>query len=80
MDQADEVEISVIVFLLTIALRVAHFFALHALQVLPLAGLFLSRVRLSQATQVVALFLFAAAYTGGVWWLFASAMHGRPLL
>lgn len=61
-------------------LRVAHFFALHALQVLPLAGLLLSRVRMPVRLQVASLFAFAAAYTGGVWWMFAAAMHGRPLL
>lgn len=61
-------------------LRVAHFFALHALQVWPMAGLLLSRARVAQAVKVVCLFAFAAAYTGGVWWMFANAMHGRPLL
>lgn len=61
-------------------LRVAHFFALHALQVLPLAGLLFSRLRMARSAQVAAVFLFAGAYTGGVWWLFAMAMRGRPLL
>ena len=61
-------------------LRVAHFFALHALQLLPLAGLLLAGTRLRRAAQLVCLFLFAGLYLGGVWWLFAEAMKGRPVL
>ncbi len=61
-------------------LRVAHFFALHALQVFPLAGLLFAGTRLKQVAQVLATWLFATFYVGGVWWLFAEAMHGRPLL
>jgi hypothetical protein len=61
-------------------LRVAHFFALHGLQLLPLAGIALSKTRLSSGVQVALLFLLAMVYGGGVWWLFAEAMRGAPLL
>lgn len=61
-------------------LRVAHFFALHALQILPLGGLLLSRMSLSRRAQVAGVWLFAAMYAGGVWLLFAEAMQGRPVL
>ncbi|MGI4758477.1 MAG: hypothetical protein ACRYGF_16705 [Janthinobacterium lividum] len=61
-------------------LRVAHFFALHALQLMPLTGLLLSRTSLRRLAQVACLFVFAALYVGGVWWLFAQAMQGRPVL
>ena len=61
-------------------LRVAHFFALHALQVFPLAGISLARTRLRQYQQVLGTCLFAAAYAGAVWWMFAEAMRGHPLL
>ncbi len=61
-------------------LRVAHFFALHALQVFPLAGLLFARTRLRQVQQVLGTWLFATAYLCGVWWMFAEAMHGQPLL
>ncbi len=61
-------------------LRVAHFFALHALQLLPLAGLFLSTTRLQRAGQMVCLFVFTGLYLSGVWWSFAQAMKGQPVL
>lgn len=61
-------------------LRVAHFFALHALQVLPLAGLVIARLLTSRILQVGAIFVFATAYTSGVWWLFTAAMHGKPFV
>jgi hypothetical protein len=61
-------------------LRVAHFFALHALQLFPLAGLALARLRWRVGVQLAVLALFAAAYGAGVWWLFAEAMRRVPLI
>ena len=61
-------------------LRVAHFFALHCLQIFPLAGLLLARTRYVQSTQLAILFIFAGAYAAAVWWLFALAMRGMPFL
>ena len=61
-------------------LRVAHFFAIHALQIFPLAGVLFSTTRWRRSLQILAVCLFAAVYTGGVWWLFAEAMRARPLL
>jgi len=61
-------------------LRVAHFFALHGLQLLPLAGIALAKTRLSSGVQIALVFLLAGVYGGGVWWLFAEAMRGVPLL
>ncbi len=61
-------------------LRVAHFFAIHALQIFPLAGFAFARRLWSQSLQIVAVCVFALFYTGAVAWLFADAMRGRPLL
>ncbi len=61
-------------------LRVPHFFALHALQAMPLLGLLLSRARWPQSAQVAALLALFAGYMSAVWLLFHQAMAGRPLL
>jgi hypothetical protein len=61
-------------------LRVAHFFALHALQILPLMGIGLAKTRLRNGAQVALLGIAAVGYGGLVWWLFAEAMQGMPLI
>jgi hypothetical protein len=61
-------------------LRVAHFFALHALQIFPLAGLFLAKMPLRSGAQVSTLFGFVVVYGWAVWWLFAEAMKGVPVV
>jgi hypothetical protein len=54
-------------------LRIAHFFGMHALQILPLLGYFLLRTK----QQV---WLAASVYFVGVMALFMQAMKGIPLL
>jgi hypothetical protein len=61
-------------------LRIAHFFALHALQIFPLVGLALAALKLRQGPQLGALFAVVAVYSVAVWWLFAEAMRGVPLV
>ena len=61
-------------------LRIAHFFALHAVQAFPILGYICSRTSLPERAQVAAVFVGAALYTVAVWLLFQQAMRGRPLL
>ncbi len=61
-------------------LRVAHFFALHALQIFPLFGMALASTRLRAGAQTLGVFGFAAVYLATVWWLFAEAMRGVPVI
>ncbi len=60
-------------------LRVAHFFALHALQLLWAAGWLLGRSSLSSRGAAAATMAVALLYAGGVWLLFAQAMAGHSV-
>lgn len=59
-------------------LRVAHFFALHAQQALPLLGVLLVALRRPGATKVV--WLGAAAYLALIAFTFVQALIGAPFL
>jgi hypothetical protein len=59
-------------------LRVAHFWALHASQLLPLAGWILSRAGITPAKTAV--WGVAAGYVGLVAFTFAQALAGQPFL
>lgn len=59
-------------------LRVAHFWATHAQQVIPLVGALLVRTRAGWSTAGV--WAAAAAYTGFVVFTFAQALAGQPFL
>jgi len=61
-------------------LRIAHFFALHALQAFPLLGWLLSRTSLPLKPQLALTCIGAAVYLGALWLLFHQALVGRPLL
>lgn len=54
-------------------LRIAHFFGMHALQLIPLFGYYVAR----RSFQVV---LFSAVYLGFVAFLLMEALAGKPLL
>ncbi len=62
-------------------LRPAHMVFLHALQIVPLAGYWLSRKRdWTAGRQTTAVFAFAAAYAAVGVLLLAQALAGRPLI
>lgn len=60
-------------------LRIAHFFALHALQAFPIFGFLSSRTSWSTTLQITVVLVLSGLYTTGVWFLFKLAMQGRPL-
>lgn len=59
-------------------LRAAHFFSIHAMHFLPLAGFVVSRIN-SGAAGTWLVRLMAAAYTGFVLWLAMSTFQGQDL-
>lgn len=61
-------------------LRIAHFFALHALQAFPLLGWLLSRTSLQVKPQIALICVGAGLYLGAVWLLFHQALAGHALL
>lgn len=63
-------------------LRVAHFVGLHALQLVPLTGFLLDKLkpRLSLVSPLAGTIGFAVIYTVIAVWLFVRAMQGQPLL
>jgi hypothetical protein len=61
-------------------LRVPHFLALHALQLLPLMGWAVGRTGWRRGLQVATVSALFTAYAVAVWVLFREAMAGRPLI
>ncbi len=61
-------------------LRIAHFFALHAIQIFMLIGLWLSTTRITRNAQVAIVVIVATLYMGGCYQLFRIALQGKPPL
>lgn len=64
-------------------LRVAHFFGLHAMQVIPLIALLLaspSLMKLSPTAQIRGVWLTCALYTAWCVWTFVQAVRGQPFM
>ena len=61
-------------------LRVAHFFALHGLQLVWLIGWLIGRTSLPAWAATALTLASGVVYAGVVWALFAAAMAGRALL
>jgi hypothetical protein len=59
-------------------LRVAHFFATHAMHIVPLSALLVAHVQGASGRRVAD--LIAVAYAAFVIWTFAEALAGRPFL
>ncbi len=61
-------------------LRIAHFFGLHAIQLLMLLGYLISRTRIPRLLQTTTVTLVALAYMAGCYWLYRTALQGRSPL
>lgn len=62
-------------------LRIAHFFGLHGLQIIPVVAFFLSKKwKSTQRKQIIAVTIFALAYASWIGFVFYQAKHGIPLI
>lgn len=62
-------------------LRVAHFFGLHGIQIIPLYALILRQYwKTPERTQIWSVILFGLLYGGWIAWSFYQAKQGIPLL
>lgn len=62
-------------------LRIAHFFGLHAIQIIPLFAYFISRKsNWNSRNQIIAVILFASTYAFWVGWTLYQAKQGMPIV
>lgn len=60
-------------------LRVAHFFGLHALQVIPFVSYWIKE-KLNSKLQIVAVAIFSLAFIGILAFLYMQALDGKPFI
>lgn len=62
-------------------LRIAHFFGLHSIQIIPLFALWISnRLKRANRTQIIIVTVFTLLYVSGIGFTFYQAKQGLPLL
>ncbi len=62
-------------------LRIAHFFGLHGIQIIPLFALWLSRKwKTKDRNQIMAVTVFGLCYAGWIAFTFLQAKQGMPLI
>ncbi|MDA9774573.1 hypothetical protein N9B82_06410 [Saprospiraceae bacterium] len=62
-------------------LRIAHFFGLHGIQIIPLFAVWISNIlKKSTAKQVIAVTTFSLVYAGWIAFTFYQAKQGMPLI
>ena len=61
-------------------LRISHFIAMHALQVLPLIAIAVNRLAIGPRPRIVVMVAAAAGYAAVAIWTFVVALSGRPPL
>ncbi len=62
-------------------LRVAHFFGLHGIQIIPLFALWVSKKwRVSNTKQIITILFFGLLYAGWIGFTFYQAKQGMPFL
>ncbi|MFD0798429.1 hypothetical protein ACFQZJ_13230 [Maribacter chungangensis] len=62
-------------------LRIAHFFALHSIQIIPLFALWVSKKRkLSERNQILLISIFGLLFALGIGFVFYQAKQGIPLI
>ncbi|WP_350286619.1 hypothetical protein [uncultured Croceitalea sp.] len=62
-------------------LRIAHFFALHGIQIMPLFALWISKKwQLSNRNQIIAVTIFALMFASWIGYIFYQAKQGIPMI
>ncbi|MEL6916843.1 MAG: hypothetical protein AAFO99_03840 [Bacteroidota bacterium] len=61
-------------------LRIAHFFGLHGIQIIPLFALWISRKEIKNRNQIILVTIFGLLYAGWIGFTFYQAKQGMALI